>query len=177
MQSPSVNQAMEILREMRQTTGGQASVQEKLEQIVALIANKMSADAANCYVAIDDYTLELFASYVRVLEKLADDSANREVALRTFELELMEALGYGLPQTGESWYWDGEELKPCKGDEFHTDRHIIVDSNMIDRLHQRDFRSKETLAFAKTLMRRMIAHYAGEKPLNTRRIFEELKRL
>ena len=63
MQSPSVNQAMEILREMRQTTGGQASVQEKLEQIVALIANKMSADAANCYVAIDDYTLELFASY------------------------------------------------------------------------------------------------------------------
>ncbi len=63
MQSPAVNQAMEILREMRQITGGQASIQEKLEQIVALIANKMSADAANCYVAIDDYTLELFASY------------------------------------------------------------------------------------------------------------------
>ena len=51
MQSPAVNQAMEILREMRQITGGQASVQEKLEQIVALIAVKMSADAANCYVA------------------------------------------------------------------------------------------------------------------------------
>lgn len=63
MQSPAVNQAMEILREMRQITGGQASVQEKLEQIVALIAVKMSADAANCYVAVDDYTLELFASY------------------------------------------------------------------------------------------------------------------
>ena len=63
MQSPTVNQAMEVLREMRQITGGQASIQEKLEQIVALIANKMSADAANCYVAIDDYTLELFASY------------------------------------------------------------------------------------------------------------------
>lgn len=128
-------------------------------------------------LAREDEMQELFGSYVRVLEKLADDSPNREVALRTFELELMEALGYGLPQTGESWYWDGEELKPCKGDEFHTDRHIIVDSNMIDRLHQRDFRSKETLAFAKTLMRRMIAHYAGEKPLNTRRIFEELRKL
>ena len=57
MQSPAVNQAMEILREMRQITGGQASVQEKLEQIVALIAFKMSADAANCYVAVDDYSL------------------------------------------------------------------------------------------------------------------------
>ena len=63
MKSPAVNQAMEILREMRQITGGNYPIQEKLEQIVALIARKMSADAANCYVAVDDYTLELFASY------------------------------------------------------------------------------------------------------------------
>ena len=48
---------------------------------------------------------------------------------------------------------------------------------MIRKLHDRDFRSKETLIFAKQLMRRMITHYAGDKPLNTRRIFEELKRL
>ena len=48
---------------------------------------------------------------------------------------------------------------------------------MIRKLHERDFRSKETLTFAKQLMRRMITHYVGDKPLNTRRIFEELKRL
>ena len=63
MQSPAVNQAMEVLREIRQITEGQAPVREKLEQIVALIAAKMSADAANCYVAVNDYTLDLFASY------------------------------------------------------------------------------------------------------------------
>ena len=59
-------------------------------------------------LAREDEMQELFASYVRVLEKLAADEVNREIALRTFELELMESLGYGLPQTGESWYWDGE---------------------------------------------------------------------
>ena len=63
MKSPTANQAMEILREMRQITGGNSPIQQKLEQIIEVIARIMSADAANCYVAVDDYTLELFASY------------------------------------------------------------------------------------------------------------------
>ena len=128
-------------------------------------------------LAREDEMSELFASYVRVLEKLADAESNHEVALRTFELELMESLGYGLPVTGEPWYWDGEELKPWNEDVIETNRHLVIPSEMIRKLHDRDFRSKETLTFAKQLMRRMITHYAGDKPLNTRRIFEELKRL
>ena len=63
MQSPVVNQAMDILRLLRQVTEGQDSISEKLEKIVEIIAKKMGADAAACYVAVDDYTLELFASY------------------------------------------------------------------------------------------------------------------
>lgn len=63
MQSPAVNQAMDILKLMRQVTEGNDPVQAKLEKIIALIAERMQADAANCYVAVDDYTLELFASY------------------------------------------------------------------------------------------------------------------
>lgn len=63
MQSPAVNQAMDILKLMRQVTEGNDPVQTKLEKIIALIAERMQADAANCYVAVDDYTLELFASY------------------------------------------------------------------------------------------------------------------
>ena len=79
--------------------------------------------------------------------------------------------------TGEPWYWDGEELKPWNEDVIETNHHLVIPSEMIRKLHDRDFRSKETLTFAKQLMRRMITHYAGDKPLNTRRIFEELKRL
>ena len=124
----------------------------------------------------EDPMPELFSSYAKVLEKLADPQANHTVALRTFELELMERLGYGLPMTGEPWYWDGEELKPWNEEVIESDRHLVIDADMIRKLHDKDFRSKQTLAFAKVLMRKMIAHYAGDKPLNTRRIFEELKR-
>lgn len=124
----------------------------------------------------EDPMPELFAAYAKVLEKLADPQANHTVALRTFELELMERLGYGLPMTGEPWYWDGEELKPWSEEVIESDRHLVIDADMIRKLHDKDFRSKQTLAFAKVLMRKMIAHYAGDKPLNTRRIFEELKR-
>lgn len=128
-------------------------------------------------LAREDEMQDLFTAYVHVLEKLADSDNNPEVALRTFELELMEYLGYGLPVTGEPWYWNGEELKPWTPDTIESERYLVISPEMIQKLHNRDFRSKETLAFAKLLMRRMIAHYVGDKPLNTRRIVEELKRL
>ena len=124
----------------------------------------------------EDEVKSLFASYVRVLEKLADDQANREIALRTFEIELLRDLGYGLPETGEAWYWDGQELKPWSEEIPETERHIVIDPLMIKKLNAFDFRERETLAFAKRLMRRMIAHYAGDKPLNTRRIVTEMNR-
>ena len=57
MQSPVVNQAMDILRLLRQVTEGLDAISEKLEKIVQIIAEKMNADAAACYVAVDDYTL------------------------------------------------------------------------------------------------------------------------
>ena len=63
MQSPAVNQAMDILRLLRQVTEGHDSISDKLEKIVKIIAEKMEADASACYVAVDDYTLELFAAY------------------------------------------------------------------------------------------------------------------
>jgi hypothetical protein len=37
MKSPTANQAMEILREMRQITGGNSPIQQKLEQIIEVI--------------------------------------------------------------------------------------------------------------------------------------------
>ena len=63
MQSPAVNQAMDILRLLRGITEGQDSISVKLEKIVSVIAEKMNADASACYIAVDDYTLELFAAY------------------------------------------------------------------------------------------------------------------
>lgn len=118
----------------------------------------------------------LFGSYVQTLKNLAQQDANHEVGLRTFELDLLESLGYGLPDTGEDWYWDGEELKPCDERRLLSERHILIEHAMIDRLRQRDLRLKETQAFAKKLLREMITHYSGDRPLNTRRILQELRR-
>lgn len=63
MQSPAVNQAMEILKLLRQVTESQDTISDKLDRIVSIIATQMKVDACACFVAVDDYTLELFASY------------------------------------------------------------------------------------------------------------------
>ena len=63
MQSPAINQAMDILKLIRQVTEGQDDVPVKLAKIIRIIAEQMKADAAACYVAVDDSYLELFASY------------------------------------------------------------------------------------------------------------------
>lgn len=119
----------------------------------------------------------LFGSYVQALKNLSDAGANHEVGLRTFELDLMTQLGYGLPDTDEDWYWDGLELKPYDGRRLLGTRQILIEQEMIKKLRARDFRSKETLAFAKRLLREMISHYAGDRPLNTRLVLQEYKSL
>lgn len=63
MQSPAINQAMDILKLLRQVTEGPDEVPVKLAKIIKIIAEQMNADAAACYIAVDDNYLELFASY------------------------------------------------------------------------------------------------------------------
>lgn len=63
MQSPAINKAMEILKQLRLITEGQDSLAVKLDKIVKMIAVEMGADAASCYIAVDGKRLELFASY------------------------------------------------------------------------------------------------------------------
>jgi len=62
MQSPAVNQAMDILKQLRQVTEGQDEVSVKLSKIIRVIAEQTEADAASIYVAVDENYLELFAS-------------------------------------------------------------------------------------------------------------------
>ena len=62
MQSPAINQAMDILKLLRQVTEGRDEAPIKLAKVIRIIAEKMNADAAACYVAVDDNSLELFAS-------------------------------------------------------------------------------------------------------------------
>ena len=63
MKSPAISKAMEILQQLRSITEGPDSIADKLNNIVKMIAEKMSADAASCYIAVDGSRLELFASH------------------------------------------------------------------------------------------------------------------
>lgn len=62
MKSPAINQAMDILRQLRQITEGQDVISVKLDKIIAMIVHEMKADAGALYLVVDDYYLELFAS-------------------------------------------------------------------------------------------------------------------
>lgn len=63
MQSPAINKAMEILQELRSVSEGQDAIDVKLNKIVKMIAEQMSADAAACYITIGGNRLVLFAAY------------------------------------------------------------------------------------------------------------------
>lgn len=63
MQSPAINKAMDILRQLRTITEGQDALPTKLDNIIKLIAEQMGADAASFYITVEGNRLELFASY------------------------------------------------------------------------------------------------------------------
>ena len=62
MQSPAVNQAMDILKLLRQITEGQDTIPVKLDKIITMIVREMQADAGAVYLVVDDNYLELFAA-------------------------------------------------------------------------------------------------------------------
>lgn len=125
----------------------------------------------------EDAMPALFASYVQALKALAGDSNIHERALRVFEGELLEDLGYGLPDEMKSVVWTAGEIVPFEVGTVYADDAIVIDAAMLAKLKKKDFTESATLSFAKKLYRAMIAQYVGDKPLNTRRIMQELRRL
>ena len=63
MKSKALNQAMEILKQIRLVIEGQDIVSVKLNKVMSIVSDNLEADAAACYVTVDDDYLELFASY------------------------------------------------------------------------------------------------------------------
>lgn len=62
MKSPAINQAMDILRELRRISESSEDIPVKLEKTVNMIVRHMEADAGACYLLVDDNYLELFAA-------------------------------------------------------------------------------------------------------------------
>lgn len=63
MQTSTPNQAIKILKLLRQVSEEESKISERLKKMMKTIAEKMGYDGVSCFVAIDDSYLELFAEY------------------------------------------------------------------------------------------------------------------
>jgi DNA repair protein RecO (recombination protein O) len=127
----------------------------------------------------------LFGSYVELLRALSHDDRHN-TALRSFELDLLTDIGYAVPLDR---CIDGELIEAdalYRFDAGHGAQR--VDARGIDdaepvigrtllAMAQRDFGDARAAAEAKSLLRRIIRYHLGGKPLNTRRILQDLKQL
>jgi DNA repair protein RecO (recombination protein O) len=127
----------------------------------------------------------LFASYVELLGALSHDGRH-DTALRMFELDLLQDIGYAVPLDRCA---DGEPIDPEaqylfgigqgaqrleRGD---VDDGTRVTGRTLLAMAARSFDDERVAVEAKGLLRRVIRYHLGAKPLNTRRILQDLKQL
>lgn len=130
----------------------------------------------------DDPHEVLFGHYQDALRQLGEDHLALEVVLRRFEARLLAEIGYaatfshqagtGEPVDAASNYVFQAERGPYP---YSEDRAGVPVSGqtLLDMAGDR-FDSAQTLGEAKRLMRYLIAHHLGGKPLYTRQLLLEL---
>ncbi|GAB4063732.1 DNA repair protein RecO [Uliginosibacterium sediminicola] len=132
---------------------------------------------------------QLFERYAQTMRALAAGSATAPL-LRSFELALLQELGYGL--TLDVLADTGEAVQPEGRYVFMLEHGVLAAQGLIDdkmsdlplmsgrcllAMARDDFSDAETLAQAKSLMRRLLQHYLGAQPLESRRILMDLQEL
>jgi len=128
----------------------------------------------------------LFDEYTQTLKLLAlapDDSAN---ILRRFELRLLQALGYAVPLThnirdeavfAEAQYYYVPEVGPVSSKHDYQENGVQLAGKTLLDMAQDDYADVQTQQQSKQLMRLLLAHYLGDKPLHTRQLLIDLQDL
>lgn len=123
----------------------------------------------------------LFDRYAATLDAL-DRQPDVEPVLRRFELDLLSELGYAQPLGHLA---DGDELDPAARYGYQAGVGVIplgrdetgyAGRTLLD-LAAGDLADPATLAEGKLLMRALLAHYLGDKPLATRQLLIDLQKL
>ena len=121
---------------------------------------------------------ELFSIYKQTLESFIDD--DDELVLRRFEKHLLVEIGYGLNLESEyengvalvkdeKYYYDIEK-GPVNIKNNSSDGELIVSGQTLHDLANEKFSSSESKKEAKQLMRIILNHHLGDKPLKTRNL-------
>ena len=125
----------------------------------------------------------LFDAYASALRALAEGGADAP-ELRRFEKTLLKELGYGLtldvdmdsgqPVVAEGAYTYLIERGPVKVGAGET---ATVSGKTLLDMAADDYADPRTRLESRQLMRQLIAHHLGGKPLQSRRVFMELQEL
>jgi len=135
----------------------------------------------------------LFSSYVDALHALAGDAnggADRQAALRGFELDLLRETGYapafdrcsdGAPIDAAARYRiDGQRgvTRVAEAAGYDQASHELqISGATVLALAHRDFSDPRAASEAKVVLRQLIRYHLNGKPLNTRRILQDLREL
>jgi DNA repair protein RecO (recombination protein O) len=131
----------------------------------------------------EDAHEQLFLDYQTALARLAEEPEPGAV-LRRFEKALLRELGYALALEGAS----GAAIDPRRSYAYEPERGpvavtgaahsgLVLSGQTLLDIARDDYSDPLTLQQAKALMRLLISHRLEQKPLNSRRIFEELRQL
>jgi DNA repair protein RecO (recombination protein O) len=128
---------------------------------------------------------QLFGSYVELLQALAQETRH-DSALRVFELDLLHDIGYavpldrcadGEPIDADAQYLFGVGQGAQRFERGEADDGSLVSGRTLLAMAARRFDDERVAAEAKGVLRRVIRYHLGGKPLNTRRILQDLKQL
>jgi DNA repair protein RecO (recombination protein O) len=134
---------------------------------------------------------QTFGSYVELLQSLARD-ARQDASLRTFELDLLQDIGYamsldrcteGNPIDASAQYVfsEGQGARRIDANVARESDVGITSSAVSGRtllaMAARDFEHPQVTSESKALLRQVIRFHLEGKPLNTRRILQDLKQL
>jgi DNA repair protein RecO (recombination protein O) len=137
-------------------------------------------------LARDDPHAGLYAQYEAALAALREDETPAAV-LRRFERRMLAELGYalqltqdvhGAPVAAERAYAYVVERGPVDAQEGnpHPDSPELSGKALL-AMDQDDYRDGATLQQARALMRYIVNHYLGGKPLHTRQLLREMQQL
>jgi DNA repair protein RecO (recombination protein O) len=121
---------------------------------------------------------EIFELYEQTLSALST-SVTLELVLRTYEKNILEALGYGLlldtdvegaALDPQSLYCYLSESGPVKTDK-PVSGGVLLSGKTLLLMNSGKLDGEQALKESKLLMRYILSHYIGEKPLKTRELF------
>ena len=123
----------------------------------------------------------LFKFYHEAIEMLSLKN-NLSVTLRRFELRLLQELGYQVPLKldGNSQPVLAEKVYRYQaeygaGDSSESKDGIKVMGQTLIDMNVDNYESSQTEKQSKLLMRYLIAHYLGNKPLNSKQLFSHIQ--